>query len=196
MFNPDYIPQLERVNENWYIGCTLPPSHKKWIRHVFGLEHFRTQVITEIKAILLSNPFHWQSYLTLKWNPTGLSFETDGNACGLYIDDNKYTCHNLDTYEQASIFYLALTRYLYDLFVILEMFETNAIQSDPISTDYRQILYTKIELPRFPECAKTFDQCVHKYTYVCDTCLRNPKTALIPRNNYKEFGDKFKRKTK
>lgn len=139
---PVFINRSDMNMQSWAISARLPKGfYKKWIAYIIGNPKFREMAEERIENIFRNHIFDFQSFLEIRWHSKGVSFETDGvNGCMVYVylegGDCGYSCHNIDTFEQASVLFLALSVYLPDLYSALELYE----KEDP-----------KLEFQPFPE---------------------------------------------
>jgi len=150
----DYLPVIinrsDMHMQSWAISARLPKGfYKKWIAHIIGNLKFREMAEERIENIFRNHIFDWQSFLEIHWHSKGVSFETDGvNGCMVYVyfegGDCGYSCHNIDTFEQANILFLALSLYLPNLYSALELYEREEIKSSPFPEE--DIIYKKIIL--------------------------------------------------
>lgn len=193
-----YFPEIvfcKGLGGNGYaIGAKLPRDYyKKWIAYINNKEGFRKFVKQEIENIFSSHVFEGQSYLKIIWDSRGTTFETDGvNGCMAYVSDGEsYTCHNIDTFEQAMVLFMALSMYLPRLYFALDTFESDNIDLENFSPSQERIVQT-IKLNRVKGCQMTSEQCIHWKTWICDLCTRNPKAYFILRQeDLDRIGDKW-----
>lgn len=184
----DYFPWISCTSGCGYggrgynVGAKLPEeAHKKWISYINGLEKFRERVSREIEEVFSHYVFNRQSYLEIWWSPGGVTFNTDGDACGIYVSDGSdygYSSHNVDYYEQASVLFIALSIYLSRLYFALEAFENGSFpveKCQPLEKELRQ----KIKLNRQKECDMDSGECIHWKSIYCEHCSRNPKAYFI-----------------
>lgn len=196
----NYFPRIIRTEcggpfGGYDVGARLPEeAHKKWISYINGLERFREVVSREIEEVFSRYVFDVQSYIEIWWSPGGVTFNTDGNACGIYVSggpDFGYSSHNVDHYEQASVLFIALSIYLVRLYSALEAFESESIpveKCQPLEKELRQ----RIKLNQQKECDMTYDECLHWKSYLCQYCSRNPKAFFLSeKRNLYQMGDKW-----
>jgi len=200
----DYFPEIRcyrgGAGSAYSITARLPEEiHKKWIVHINSSPEFREKIRREIEEIFSSYVFNGQSFLEIRWDRGGTSFETDGvNGCLVYVSSDtgtySYTCHNIDSYEQASVLFIALSVFLPQLYFALETFESGRVDLSKFPPLQKEI-FQKITLHQVPECQMTSDQCIHKYTFICGVCTRNPKAFFLKRNeDLARIGDKWEPK--
>lgn len=194
----DYFPSISCTGggRGYNVGTRLPEkAHKKWISYINGLEKFRETVSREIEEVFSRFVFNAQSYLEIWWSPGDVTFNTDGNACGIHVsdgsDDYGYSSHNVDHYEQASVLFIALSIYLSRLYFSLETFESGSIPAEkcqPLEKALRQ----RIKLNRQKECDMTSEECIHWKSIYCQHCSRNPKAHFVKtKDDLAIFGDKW-----
>ena len=195
----NYIPQIH-VSEgsgqiSYGISVKLPKECKKWIANIIGSERFRSRVREEIERVFSTHVFNGQSYLEIRWFLQGPSFETDGvNGCMVYVppeDPTSYSYHNIDNYEQASVLFVALSVYLRQMHFLLEELESGELNPEKFQR-LKELVINKINLNKVKDCQMTFEQCIHKCTWICDLCTRNPKSYHIQRQkDLDKIGDKW-----
>lgn len=193
----DYLPWLS-VNKTEYgsrfsIGARLPKSHRDLIPYINGNSWFRARMKEKIESILLTHKFRFQSYLEINFNSASTSFNTDGNACGIYIYDGRnYTYHNIDTYEQVSVLFIALSTYLVGLYPALEHLKSKKSDLEKMKKLENSVSF-KIQLRRVEGCQKKSEECIHWKIWICNYCIRNWNKMSIPRdeNELARLGDKF-----
>lgn len=193
----DYLPEIHCHGNRFSLGARLPEKeHRKWIAHINGNPNFREMVKRGLEAIFSNHIFTGRSYLEIRWFPHGTSFETDGvNGCMVYVSSDsgnyEYSCHNIDNFEQASVLFIALSVYLPKLYFALEAFESGELDTKKFPA-LEKVITEKITLNQVPECKMTFDECIHKYTWLCGICTRNPNAFFIKENkDLERIGDKW-----
>jgi hypothetical protein len=152
----DYLPVITNRSDmhmqSWAISARLPKDfYKKLIAHIIGNPKFRETVEEKIKNVFRNHAFDFQSFLEIRWHSKGASFETDGvNGCMVYVysecGDCGYSCHNIDTFEQASVLFLALSTYLPDLYSALEIYEREKDKIKFLPLSEGEIIYKRIIL--------------------------------------------------
>lgn len=193
----DYFPRLmaDRSEDGlrFSVGVRLPKSHRDLIPYINGNSRFRAKVKENIESILLTHEFKSQSYLEINFSSASTSFNTDGNACGIYIYDGDYTYHNIDTYEQASILFIALSTYLATLYPILENLRNKSKSELEKMKKLESFVAFKIQLMKIEGCKKKFEECIHSKTWICSYCIRNwnKMSALREESELARLGDKF-----
>lgn len=196
-----YLPRIIRVGgdpfRGYGVNAKLPKkAHEKWISYINGLERFRETIKREIKEVFSQYVFNGQSYLEIWWSPGGVTFNTDGNRCGIYISgsssDYGYCPHNVDHYEQASVLFIALSIYLPRLYSAMEAFESGSI---PIKkcTPLKEEIRERIKLNQQKGCdMESPDECIHWKTYICEHCSRNPEAFFLKtKDDLAILGDKW-----
>lgn len=180
----DYLPVIINRSDmnmsSWAISARLPKVfYKKWIAYIIGNPKFRKMVEEKIEDAFRNHIFDYQSFLEIRWSSTGVSFETDGeNGCMVYVypggGDCGYACHNIDTFDQASVLFLALSMYLPDLYFALEFYEKEDL---------------KLEFQPFPE-GKIIYKKIILHSKRCETKTRDGKTIRNCQTTLEMFSDK------
>jgi len=138
--------------------------------------------------------FNSQSYIEIWWSPGGVTFNTDGDRCGIYISggpDYGYSPHNVDHYEQASVLFISLSIFLSRLYSAMEAFESGSIPVKKCSPLEEEI-HERIKLNQQKGCDMTSGECIHWKTYICGHCSRNPKAFFLKtKNDLVILGDKW-----
>jgi hypothetical protein len=196
----DYFPEIQRFESggrsNYAVGAKLPEKeHKKWIAHVSGNPNFREVVKQEIEGVFANYVFHGRTFLKIQWTSHGTLFETDGvNGCLVYVVDSVsygYGYHNIDTFEQAMVLFIALSKYLPRLYSILECLESGEIDSETFSPLQERFTQT-ITLNLVPDCQMKYGECLHWKSWLCQYCTRNPKAFYIEtQKDLTRIGDKW-----
>jgi len=192
----NYFPDISCASGGGYsVGVRLPEeAYKKWISYVNGLEKFREKVSRKIEEVFSRYVFDCQSYIEIWWSPHSVAFNTDGNACGIYVSsgpDYSYTSHNVDSYEQASVLFIALSIYLKELYFVLEAFENKSISAENVAP-LKEELHQRIKLNRQKECDMDYGECIHWKSFYCEHCSRNPKARFVKtKDDLAIFGDKW-----
>lgn len=152
----DYLPMIinrsDMHMQSWAISARLPENfYKKWIAYIIGNPKFRKTIEERIENVFRDHIFDRQSFLEIRWHSKGVSFETDGvNGCMVYVYLEGgycgYSCHNIDTFEQANILFLALSLYLPDLYSALELYEREEMKLKFSPLSEREVIYKRIIL--------------------------------------------------
>jgi len=196
----EYLPVIyppTRSGQGYAIGANLPKEHKKWIAHINGNPGFREMIKHDIENIFSRYVFDGGSYLRISFSPMGTAFETDGiNGCMIYVEPESpsgctYAYHNIDSFEQAMVLFLALSAYLPKLYSALENFESG--EYDPKDfPPLQERLDANIKLNRVPECQMKYGECLHWKSVLCEICTRNPKSHSLPtQKDVARLGDKW-----
>jgi hypothetical protein len=146
-----YFPYIRYGVDGYFVGAKLPEkAYKKWISYINGFEKFRETVKREIEEIFSRYVFRFQSYLEICWAPDSVTFNTDGDACGIDVldeDEFGYVSHNVDHYEQATVLFIALSIYLPRLYFALEEFESGSVSVEKFQP-LKKELCQKIKLKK------------------------------------------------
>ncbi len=194
-----YFPHIGHIGKDpfgaYSVTAGLPGKiYKKWISYINGLEGFRETVKREIEEVFSQYVFNSQSYIEIWWSPGGVTFNTDGNACGIYISgpsDCGYYPHNVDHYEQASVLFIALSIYLSRLYSAMEGFESESIPVEKCSPLEEEI-HQRVKLNRQKGCDMTSEECIHWKSFICEHCSRNPKAFFLKtKDDLAVLGDKW-----
>jgi len=197
----DYFPEISRHREglrNWYtINARLPEEiHKKWISRINSNRYFRGMVKGKIEEIFSSYIFNGQSFLEIRWARGGTSFETDGiNGCMVFVSADSgvynYSCHNIDSFEQAMVLFIALSIYLPFLYFALESFESGNVDVEKFPPLEDRIIQ-RITLNQVQGCQMKYGECIHWASTLCDLCTRNPKArSILKQQDLSRIGDKW-----
>lgn len=195
----DYFPRISCTSgyggRGYNVGARLPEeAHKKWISYINGLERFRETVNREIEEVFSHYVFDMQSYIEIWWSLGGVTFNTDGNACGIYVSggpDYGYSSHNVDHYEQASVLFIALSIYLHRLYSALDAFESGSISVEKCHPLEKE-LHQRLNLNRQKECDMDYGECIYWKSIYCEHCSRNPKAFFVKtKDDLAVFGDKW-----
>ncbi len=187
-----YFPKIVHYQNRFSVGARLPEKiHRRWIAHIIGNPRLRKTIEQEIEETFASHVFNKQSFLKICWSPAGASFKTDGNACDVGVSEGIYCEHNVDDYEQASVLYIALLKYLARIYICLADFENNNYNPEDFPPLEETFTHT-IKLNTRPGCQMTFEECIHKLTWICNLCTRNPKSLRVEsKKALKKIGDKW-----
>lgn len=196
----DYFPEIQPFKSEgstrYVVGANLPRNeHKKWIAHISGNPNFRKIFEQEIEKVFATYIFHGRTFLKIQWSPHGTSFETDGiNGCMIYVADSVpygYTYHNIDTFEQAMVLFIALSKYLPRLYFALDGLESGEIDPEAFPP-LQERLTQNITLNRILDCQMKSGECLHWKSWLCQHCTRNPKAFYIEtQKNLTRIGDKW-----
>ncbi len=196
----EYFPVIyppAASGQGWALGARLPEEHKKWIAHINGNPRFREIVRQEIERVLSRYVFDGRSYLKITFSPRGTTFETDGiNSCCIYVSPEgiggcSYVYHNIDSFEQAMVLFIALSIYLPKLYSALENFESGEFDIKEFPPLIERV-DENIKMNQVPDCQMKYGECLHWKSYLCEICTRNPKSHALPtQKDISRLGDKW-----
>jgi hypothetical protein len=191
----DYFPQLvvfkRELDLSFSVEARLPKSYKELIPYINGNHRFIDKIKERIGSVLLTHVFRWQSYLEIEFSESGISFGTDGNACRLYVSGDICSYHNIDTYEQASILFIALSIYLSQLYPVLEYMKSRKPEELKDIKKIENFISFRIKLNK-TGCKEEYGKCTNWASWICEHCIRN--WARLPYHGKEELellGDKF-----
>lgn len=161
----DYLPAIVNRSDtnmqSWSIESRLPEIfYKKWVASIVSNPRFREHVERKIENIFRWHVFNGQSFIEIRWSSGGASFETDGvNGCLITTGgENSYFSHNIDSFEQATILFLALSSYLSILYSALELYESKGADPEfpPLQKD---VIHKRITLNNERQRKRKSEEC-------------------------------------
>ncbi|MCL5430254.1 MAG: hypothetical protein M1504_02130 [Candidatus Marsarchaeota archaeon] len=105
----EYLPEIKGTREGVTLEADLPKSYREDIVGLLRNDAFKKIVEEDVNAVALNG-------VTITWGDTGAILLAKGiGQCpciGPQAGFERYAPHNIDTYQQASVLFLALSIYL------------------------------------------------------------------------------------
>ncbi len=128
-------PKFVGDRRGYGVGAEIPEElYGKHTARIHSDPLFRRAVEDDLEAIFSKERVADPRRLSIAWKQEGVTFDTDGNACGIgYFSGRRsgtISEHNVDTYGQGVVLFVGLTSYmrrLYTAFAALENSNENPI---------------------------------------------------------------------